>query len=253
MASLAKLTARLESKVNVLRDGVGGQLPTRELVPGDIVLLTGGVQVPADIEWLDGDVLQVDTPSIFLSPSIPIIPLSPLSHPHTFPLNPLPSSHLSTPPHTHTFTVPQVDTAALTGENLPRKYPGSYGALIDAGTTIRAGEAYGVVRNTGLHTETGKGSPALSAAQCGVAVHDATDAAKNAAAIILTSEGLSAVYSAVVESRRIFRKLKSYVTYRFAASIQIVVVLTILIFASNCSIQPLYIILLALFNDITML
>jgi H+-transporting ATPase len=37
-------------------------------------------------------------------------------------------------------------------------------------------------------------APALSAAQCGVAVDDATDAAKNAAAIILTSPGLSAIY-----------------------------------------------------------
>ena len=38
-------------------------------------------------------------------------------------------------------------------------------------------------------------APALSAAQCGVAVDDATDAAKNAAAIILTSPGLSAIYA----------------------------------------------------------
>ncbi len=96
-------------------------------------------------------------------------------------------------------------------------------------------------------------APALSRAQCGVAVHDATDAAKNAAAIILTSEGLSAIYAAVVESRRIFRKLKAYVTYRFAASIQIVTVLAFLILVSNCSIDPLYIILLALLNDLTML
>ena len=96
-------------------------------------------------------------------------------------------------------------------------------------------------------------APALSAAQCGVAVDDATDAAKNAAAIILTSPGLSAIYSAVVESRRIFRKLKSYVTYRFAASMQIVIVLTLLIYISNCPIDSLYIILLALFNDLTML
>jgi H+-transporting ATPase len=96
-------------------------------------------------------------------------------------------------------------------------------------------------------------APALSAAQCGIAVDDATDAAKNAAAIILTSPGLSAIYSAVVESRRIFRKLKAYVTYRFAATIQIVVVLTLLIFISNCTIDSLFVILLALFNDITML
>lgn len=126
-------------------------------------------------------------------------------------------------------------------------------------------------------------APALSAAQCGIAVDDATDAAKNAAAIILTSPGLSAIYrcarsstsrshitsmhdltspppawfhchdSAVVESRRIFKKLKSYVTYRFAATIQIVCVLTLYILISNCSINSLFIILLALFNDLTLL
>jgi magnesium-transporting ATPase (P-type) len=44
-------------------------------------------------------------------------------------------------------------------------------------------------------------------------------------------------HSAVVESRRIFRKLKSYVTYRFAASMQIVIVLTLLIYISNCPID----------------
>jgi len=96
-------------------------------------------------------------------------------------------------------------------------------------------------------------APALSAAQCGVAVDDATDAAKNAAAIILTSPGLSAIFSAIVESRRIFRKLKSYVVYRFAATIQIVVVLTLLIYISNCAIESLYVVLFALLNDVTLL
>jgi hypothetical protein len=57
----------------------------------------------------------------------------------------------------------------------------------------------------------------------------------------------------VVESRRIFRKLKAYVTYRFAATMQIVIVLSMLIFISNCTIDALLIILLALFNDLTML
>lgn len=41
--------------------------------------------------------------------------------------------------------------------------------------------------------------------------------------------------------------------YRFAATIQIVTVLTLLIFISNCPINSLFIILLALFNDLTML
>ena len=68
-----------------------------------------------------------------------------------------------------------------------------------------------------------------------------------------TLVGLSAIYAAVVESRRIFRMLKSYTTYRFAATIHIVLVLTLLIYISNCSINSFYIVLLALFNDVTML
>ena len=69
----------------------------------------------------------------------------------------------------------------------------------------------------------------------------------------MTKPGLSAIYMAVIESRRIFRKLKSYVTYRFAASIQIVLVLAVLIFDMGCGVNPTYIIILALLNDLTML
>lgn len=71
--------------------------------------------------------------------------------------------------------------------------------------------------------------------------------------LIRVSNFATCYVSAVVESRRIFRKLKAYVTYRFAATIQIVVVLTLLIFISNCPINPTFVIILALFNDLTML
>ena len=97
----------MEQKIAVLRDGKAEHMLTRELVPGDVVLLLGGVQVPADIEWIEGDVLAVDT-------------------------------------------------AALTGEPLPRKYPSSeHGKLILCACTIAAGEAYGIVRATGINTEIG--------------------------------------------------------------------------------------------------
>lgn len=54
---------------------------------------------------------------------------------------------------------------------------------------------------------------------------------------MFNSTAVMSYHSAVVESRRIFRKLKSYVTYRFAASMQIVIVLTLLIYISNCPID----------------
>merc|ERR1719230_1363287 len=96
-------------------------------------------------------------------------------------------------------------------------------------------------------------APALSAAECGIAVDDATDAAKGAAAMILTSEGLSAVFGAIVESRKIFARLFSYISYRLASTIQILIVLSVLVYLFDCCINPLYVILLALFNDITMI
>ena len=80
-----------------------------------------------------------------------------------------------------------------------------------------------------------------------------TDAAKNAADIQLLSSGLGAIYTAVVESRKIFRRLKSYVVYRLSATIQIVIVLGTITLERGCSMNPTYVILLAIFNDVTML
>lgn len=51
----------------------------------------------------------------------------------------------------------KIDTAALTGESLPRTHPSEeYGAEIFSGTTVASGEAYCVVTAIGLSTEIGK-------------------------------------------------------------------------------------------------
>lgn len=96
-------------------------------------------------------------------------------------------------------------------------------------------------------------APALAQAQIGIAVDGATEAARSAADMILTSPGLSVIYDAIVESRRIFARLRSYVLYRIAATIQIVLVLSIMIYAYEDTMPALYVILLALLNDVTML
>jgi len=96
-------------------------------------------------------------------------------------------------------------------------------------------------------------APALAQAQIGIAVDGASEAARSAADIVLTSPGLSPIFDAVAESRMIFARLRAYVLYRLAATIQIVLVLSILIFKYDDPLKALYVILLALLNDVSML
>jgi len=94
-------------------------------------------------------------------------------------------------------------------------------------------------------------APALARAQIGIAVAGATDAAQAAADIILTEEGLSPIYTAILESRRIFKRLKAYVIYRICVTVQVVSFLCVVSFYYNDIFDALYIILLALFHDLT--
>jgi len=94
-------------------------------------------------------------------------------------------------------------------------------------------------------------APALAKAQIGIAVEGATDAAQAAADIILTRPGLSPIFTAIQESRRIFKRLKAYVIYRICVTVQVVVFLCIVSFVFNEAFDALYIILLALFHDLT--
>jgi H+-transporting ATPase len=61
-------------------------------------------------------------------------------------------------------------------------------------------------------------APALKRADIGIAVVDATDAARSASDIVLTEPGLSVIISAVLTSRAIFQRMKNY-TVSFVAYI----------------------------------
>jgi H+-transporting ATPase len=97
-------------------------------------------------------------------------------------------------------------------------------------------------------------APALKKADCGFAVSNATDAARAAADIILTSPGLSVINEAVKQARITFERMKSYATFRIAETIRIVLFMTLSIVVFNFyPITALMIILLALLNDIPIL
>lgn len=51
-------------------------------------------------------------------------------------------------------------------------------------------------------------APALKKADIGIAVADATDAARSAADIVLLTPGLSVIIDAMVGSRKIFQRMR---------------------------------------------
>merc|ERR1719238_139736 len=59
--ALRELTNKMESMITALRDGKPDMIPVSQLVPGDVIHLRGGSMTPADVEWIKGDVLSIDT------------------------------------------------------------------------------------------------------------------------------------------------------------------------------------------------
>jgi H+-transporting ATPase len=64
-------------------------------------------------------------------------------------------------------------------------------------------------------------APALKKADIGIAVQGATDAARAAADIVLTSPGLSVIIDAIAVSRCIFQRIQNFVIYRVACTLQL--------------------------------
>merc|ERR1712100_75451 len=74
-------------------------------------------------------------------------------------------------------------------------------------------------------------SPALKRADVGIAVFGATDAAKAAADIVLTEAGLSTWVEGILISRRIWCRVRNFLTYRVAATLQLLCFFFIAVFA----------------------
>ena len=93
-------------------------------------------------------------------------------------------------------------------------------------------------------------APALKKADCGIAVSDATDAARAAADIVLMTPGLSVIIDAIKESRKIFQRMNSYAIYRIAETLRVLLFMTLAILVFNFyPLTAVMIVMLALLND----
>jgi magnesium-transporting ATPase (P-type) len=115
MRALARLSA---PRAEVVRGGATRDVPSRELVPGDLVLLASGARVPADLRLVRARHLEVDE-SALTGESLPV----------------------------------RKSVAELESETL---VPGDQTSIAFAGTVVTRGRGRGVVVRTGGATELGR-------------------------------------------------------------------------------------------------
>ncbi|MCE7030596.1 cation-translocating P-type ATPase [Jiella avicenniae] len=122
-ANTAALRSAIATVARVLRNGAVKRLDSRQLVPGDVVLLEGGDRIPADLRILEANEVQADESSL-TGESLP------------------------------------VDKAA--GEALPADTPlAERLTMLHAGSTLQRGRARALVVATGSRTELGAIAGAL--------------------------------------------------------------------------------------------
>jgi H+-transporting ATPase len=92
-------------------------------------------------------------------------------------------------------------------------------------------------------------APALKQADCGTAVSG--DAARGAAALVLTAPGLSVINDAIDEARRIFGRITSYTIYRVALTMDIMFVVVLsTIFLDFAPLTAVMIVIMSLLDDV---
>ncbi|KMT01076.1 hypothetical protein BVRB_9g223310 [Beta vulgaris subsp. vulgaris] len=96
-------------------------------------------------------------------------------------------------------------------------------------------------------------APALKRADIGIAVDDATDAARSASDIVLTEPGLSVIISAVLTSRAIFQRMKNYTIYAVSITIRIVLGFLLIALIWKFDFAPFMVLIIAVLNDGTIM
>jgi H+-transporting ATPase len=113
---------------------------------------------------------------------------------------------------------------------------------------VRAFQRRGAV--VGMSGDGVNDAPALRQAEAGVAVANATDVAKAAAAMVLTTPGLGGVVPAIETSRRVFQRIITYTLAMLVKKIEMMALLVIgFLVTRHTPLTPLLMVLILFLND----
>lgn len=113
---------------------------------------------------------------------------------------------------------------------------------------VRAFQKRGAV--VGMSGDGVNDAPALRQAEAGVAVANATDVAKAAAALVLTLPGLGGVVPAIETSRRVFQRIITYTLAMLVKKIEMMALLVIgFLVTRQTPLTPLLMVLILFLND----
>ena len=113
---------------------------------------------------------------------------------------------------------------------------------------VRAFQRQGAV--VGMSGDGVNDAPALRQAEAGIAVANATDVAKAAAAIVLTKPGLSHVVPAIKTSRQVFQRVLTYTLNMLSKKIELMLLLVAgFLLTSHKPLTPLLMVLIIFLND----
>jgi H+-transporting ATPase len=143
------------------------------------------------------------------------------------------------------------DSETLRGEVLPETLECNIFAGVFPEDKFHLVEA--IQSTGGIVGMTGDGvndAPALKQAEVGIAVSSATDVAKAAASLVLTTPGLSNILSAVETSRRIYQRMLTYTLNKIIKTFQVALFLSLgFLISKEFVVTPLLIVLLLFAND----
>jgi H+-transporting ATPase len=113
---------------------------------------------------------------------------------------------------------------------------------------VRAFQRRGAV--VGMSGDGVNDAPALRQAEAGVAMANATDVAKAAAAMVLTQPGLGGVVAAIATSRRVFQRIITYTLNMLTKKIELMALLVIgFLLTGHKPLTPMLMVLVLFLND----